>query len=106
MMRLDDQFLAEAGLADLPAEAKHSLLAAVYAELVTRVGTSLTARLTDTQLDEFQSLTQAHDRDAALAWLERTVPDHHEVTQRTLGMMRAELAARADDILDRVNGAA
>ena len=106
MIRLDDQFLAEVGLAELPVETKRSLLEAVYGELETRVGTTLAARLTGTQLDEFESLIGARDQDAALAWLERTVPDYHEVTQRTFGVIRADLKARAADILGRVNGAA
>lgn len=106
MIRLDDQFLAQVGLAGLPAEAKRSLLAAVYEELETRVGSTLAARLTETQLDEFESLIGARDEVATLAWLEQAVPDYHEVTHRTFAMIRADLEARAADILDRVHGAA
>ena len=53
MFRLDDKFLEDLGLGDLPPEQKQAFLQHIYSELEMRVGERLTDGMSDELLDEF-----------------------------------------------------
>lgn len=74
MFALDDQLLADVGLAELSKESRASLLAHVYEELELRVGTQLSDGLSDDHLATYESIME---RDVAVitAWLDDNVPD-------------------------------
>lgn len=55
MFRLDDSFLRELGLEMLPDDQKQAFLDHIYSQLELRVGTQLSAGLSDAQLAEFES---------------------------------------------------
>jgi hypothetical protein len=61
MFKLDDSFLEELGLGQLPDEQKQAFLEHVYGQLELRVGTRLSDGLSDEQLSEFESFI---DRDS------------------------------------------
>ena len=63
MFQLDDKFLADIGLNDLPDEQKQAFLQHIYEELELRVGTRLSDGLSDQQLEEFEKII---DRDQAV----------------------------------------
>lgn len=75
MFQLDDQFLADIGLNDLPEEQKKPFLQHIYEELELRVGTRLSDGLTEAQLEEFEKII---DRDQATieSWLAAHVPQY------------------------------
>ncbi len=75
MFQLDDKFLEDLGLADLPAEQKKAFLEHVYSQLELRVGTRLSEGLSDEQLSQFESFV---DRDAekVQAWVNENAPDY------------------------------
>jgi hypothetical protein len=75
MFQLDDQFLADIGLNELPEEQKKPFLQHIYEELELRVGTRLSDGLTEAQLEEFEKII---DRDQATveAWLAAHVPQY------------------------------
>lgn len=75
MFQLDDKFLADIGLGDLPADQKQAFLQHIYEELELRVGTKLSDGLSDQQLEEFEKII---DRDQAVieAWLAAHVQDY------------------------------
>lgn len=75
MFQLDDKFLEDLGLADLPAEQKKAFLEHVYSQLELRVGTRLSEGLSDEQLSQFESFV---DRDAekVQAWVQENTPDY------------------------------
>lgn len=77
MFQLDDQFLQDVGLADLPADQKQVFLEQVYLSLETRVGTRLSEGLTESQLEEFEGLV---DRkiERVDAWLAAYAPQYAE----------------------------
>lgn len=56
MFQLDDKFLEDIGLKDLPEEQKKAFLEHIYQELELRVGTRLSDGLSDEQLDEFEKI--------------------------------------------------
>ncbi len=77
MFQLDEKFLDEMGLHDLPAEQKRPFLQHIYEELEVRVGTRLSEGLSDEQLQEFEGII---DRKYELikGWLGSNVPQYLE----------------------------
>lgn len=76
MYQLDDKFLADIGLDKMPEEQKKPFLQYIYDELELRVGTKLSDGMSDTQLEEFESIIDRKD-DIATAWLSKYASDYH-----------------------------
>lgn len=81
-MHNSSQFLADLGfadtaLADLPEAERAALAEHVREELETRVGTRLSEGLSDTQLEEFESIIDRNPV-AITRWLDDAVPDFLE----------------------------
>ncbi len=75
MIKLDNQFLEDAGLGDLPAEERRDFLQYVYNELEIRVGQELASTMTLEQLQEFQAISNM-DSSFIIRWLGQNVPDY------------------------------
>ena len=75
MFQLDDQFLKDLGLEQLPDEQKQAFLDHIYNELELRVGVRLSDGLSDDQLKEFESFV---DRDDAKVrqWVSANAADY------------------------------
>ena len=56
-MEIDDKFLDEIGLSDMPAEKKQEFLKRTRAELEIRVGREISKGLTPEQIKEFEALS-------------------------------------------------
>lgn len=76
MFQLDDKFLADVGLADMPAEERKAFLQHIYDELELRVGTKLSDGMSDEQLEEFESIIERKD-EVISAWLTANAPNYH-----------------------------
>lgn len=76
MFQLDEKFLADIGLDDLPEAQKKPFLQHIYDELELRVGTRLSDGLSDEQLEGFESIID-HKDDVINTWLAKYVPDYH-----------------------------
>lgn len=103
MFQLDDKFLEEIGLNQLPEEQKKPFLQHIYEELELRVGTKLSDGMSDDQLAEFESIIDRKG-DIIIAWLDKYAPDYHNdggfiKLQQTTGLdvndpnLRSEYAA-------------
>ncbi len=77
MFRLDDQFLQDIGLGDLPDEQKKPFLQHIYSELELRVGTRLSDGLSDAQLEEFEQIIDRKE-EKITEWLAEHAPQYHE----------------------------
>lgn len=99
MFKLDDDFLAQLGLAALPAEDKKKMLAHIYETLELRVGMKLAEDMTDAQLDEFEKLMDTGNEAGALTWLETNVPNYKEVVASELEKLKGEIKETAPHIL-------
>ena len=77
MFQLDDKFLADIGLNELPEDQKKPFLEHIYNELELRVGTKLSEGLNDTQLEEFEKII---DRDEVkiAEWLALNAPNYQQ----------------------------
>lgn len=91
MFQLDDKFLADIGLNDLPDDQKQEFLQHIYEELELRVGTKLSDGLSNQQLEEFEKII---DRDQATidSWLAVHVQDYmnDEVFKRMQQALKLE----------------
>lgn len=77
MFQLNDDFLKELGLGDLPAEQKQAFLEHIYSELETRVGMRLSEGLSNEQLQEFESFME-RDEAKVRTWLEAHVNGYQQ----------------------------
>lgn len=89
-MEFDDKFLQEMGLQAMPEDQKQKFLDYVQEELEVRIGERISKGLTQTQLNEFDMIT---DPAEAAIWLEKNRPDYREIVNRTIEEMKEEIRA-------------
>ncbi len=77
MFQLDDKFLQDVGLGELPEDQKKMFLDHFREQLELRVGTKLSEGLSDAQLEEFESFIDRKD-DKVTAWLAANVPQYED----------------------------
>lgn len=99
MFKLDENLLQELGLGSLPTEEKNKMLSHIYETLEMRVGMTLAQKMTDAQLDEFESYVDKDDQKGALTWLETNFPDYKKVVADELEQLKSEIKATSDDII-------
>jgi hypothetical protein len=75
MFQLDDKFLQDLGLDQLPPEQKQAFLEHIYSELELRVGTRLSDGLSDEQMTEFESFVD-RDSEKVYAWIAANTPEY------------------------------
>lgn len=75
MFQLDDKFLQELGVDQLPDDQKQAFKEHIYSELELRVGTRLSEGLSEAQLTEFESFVDRDD-EKVLGWIGEHVPDY------------------------------
>lgn len=103
MFQLDNKFLEDIGLNNMPEEQKKPFLQHIYDELELRVGTKLSDGMSDDQLSEFETIIDRKD-DVIVEWLAKYAPEYHNDEsflrlQSTTGLdvndpgLRAEYAA-------------
>lgn len=102
MYKLDNNFLKELGLDSLPSAEKNKMLAHIYETLEMRVGIKLASKMTDAQLDEFESFINKNDQKGALHWLETNFPNYKDVVADELNKLKKEVKASAPVILEEI----
>ena len=99
MFKLDDNFLIELGLGGLPPAEKNKMLAHIYETLEMRVGMRLAEKMTNEQLDEFESFINNNDEAGALKWLETNFPNYKQVVAEELEKLKGEIKQVAPQIV-------
>lgn len=99
MFKLDNEFVEECGLGELPPNRANQFLAWFYERLEMRVGMKLAARMSDEQLDEFEAFIKAKDEDGALAWLQSNYPDYKSVVREELEKLKLEVIDRSAELI-------
>ena len=89
-MQFDERFLQEMGLSAMPEDQKQKFLAYIQEELEIRIGERISKGLTETQLNEFDMITDPRE---AAKWLEKNRPDYREIVTRTINEMKEEIRA-------------
>ena len=77
MFQLDDKFLQDVGLAQLPEGERKAFLQHIYQELELRVGTKLSDGLSEAQLEEFESIIDK-DGEVIAGWLAQYAPNFQQ----------------------------
>ena len=95
-MEFDEKFLQEMGLSAMPEDEKQKFLAYVQEELEVRIGERISRGLTETQLNEFDMIT---DPTEAAKWLEINRPDYRDIVTRTINEMKEEIRANRSKLL-------
>lgn len=100
MFQLDDKFLEEVGLGQLPPEQKQAFLEQVYASLEERVGVRLSEGLSDAQLEEFEGIIDRKPEKVD-AWLAVYSPQYatdqvFQRIQQATGLQANDPALRAE----------
>src|SRR5688500_6919675 len=75
MFQLDDKFLQDVGLGNLPDEDKKAFLQHIYDELELRVGTKLSEGLSEQQMGEFEAFVDRNE-DKVRAWFAANMADY------------------------------
>lgn len=100
MIHLDEEWLADKGLADLDARVKRDLLRHVYSALEMSLGTRIAEGMSEGQLREFEiALDQGEVQ--ALEWMNANVPNHQQIAAEVFSELGEELRSRAPEILAR-----
>ena len=92
MFQLDDQFLNDVGLGNLPEEQKKPFLQHTYDQLEYKVGISLSEGMSDAQLEEFESIIDRKE-DVIVTWLQAHVPNYQNEEVFTRLMQASNLPA-------------
>jgi hypothetical protein len=100
MFKLDNNFLVELGLSELPDAEKGKMLAHIYETLELRVGMKLAEGMSDSQLDEFEKLADANNEAASLKWLETNIPNYKDVVMSELEKLKSEIKSTAAQIVE------
>jgi len=79
MFQLDDKFLQDLGLDQLPEDQKQAFKEHIYSELELRVGVRLSEGLSDQQLAEFESFVD-RDEQKVRTWVAANTPDYQNDT--------------------------
>ncbi len=94
MFQLDDQFLADIGLTDLPDEQKKPFLQHVYDQLELRVGKRLSDGMSDAQLEEFEAIIDRKE-DVVDNWVQANAPGY--AAEETFQKMQQVSGLAADN---------
>ncbi len=96
MIRVDDNFMMEVGLGDMPEAEARAFIDHAEEELEVRVGQKLSENLSDAELIEF---TQIEDAMEARNWLENKIPGFQEVVLKVFRDFKDEIRAQRSQIL-------
>ena len=77
MFQLDDKFLQDVGLGDMPDDQKQAFLQHIYSELELRVGTKLSEGLSDDQMSEFEAFIDRNSEKVE-QWFTEHLPGYAE----------------------------
>ncbi len=80
MTYTNEQLIEELGLQDATPEIQNQMVDIFYSTLNMRTAMILSDKLSDEQLEQFNSLTGSND-DAAAEWVEQNIPEHKEIIE-------------------------
>ena len=95
-MRIDDDFMKEVGLAEMPEAEKQEFMRHAQEELEVRVGQEIGAGFSEEQMDAFDEI---NDLSEAAAWLDANAPEFREIARRVYEGFKQELIAERNNIL-------
>jgi hypothetical protein len=102
-MQLDDSFFASIGLSDISAERKTELTQQLVDLTQNQIALVLAERLTDEQLERFNTLSDSDGDEAAVAYIEEVMPDYQQVVQEQAASVKEAFVQDMTMLLDLQN---
>lgn len=96
MALIDEEFMTEVGLGEMPAAEKQAFMEQATEELEVRVGQQISAGLTPEQMQEFN---QIEDSAEVANWLDQNVPGFREEVLQVFRQFKQELMQNRQQIL-------
>lgn len=96
-MRIDDTFMKEIGLEEMPEAEKQAFINHAEEELEVRVGRAISKEVSQDQLHDFESID---DNEQAITWLESNIPDFRKIVSNIFQEFKQELISERASILD------
>lgn len=96
-MRIDDVFMEEVGLSEMPDDERQAFMDHAEEELEVRVGHAVGRELSEQQLKDFEELDEGGQ---AAAWLKINVPNFRDIVRDVVQNFKNELIAERARILD------
>lgn len=93
-------------MGSLPPDEKNKMLAHIYETLEMKVGMRLAEKMSNEQLDEFESFINSNDEQGALKWLESNFPNYKQVVAEELDRLKGEIRQVAPQILTQAGAIA
>ena len=98
-MQIDDRFLEEVGLKDLPDSERPAMLRHIREVLELRLGQSLSKDMPDALLAEFFTHIKQGKSEQALVWLRQNIPNYSQILKAELSSLKKEIKVNAPQIL-------
>lgn len=95
MFQLDDRFLQDLGLGQMPEEQKQAFLEHIYSELELRVGQRLSDGLSDAQLEQFEAFIDRNEG-SVRTWVAANAPNYQ--ADPAFQQLQSGLAQGTDEI--------
>ncbi len=96
-MRIDDTFMKEIGLEEMPEPEKQAFIDHAEEELEVRVGHAISKEMSQDQLHDFENID---NNEEAVTWLKTNVPNFHEIVTDIFQGFKQELISERASILD------
>ena len=96
MALIDERFMTEVGLSEMPAAEKQAFMEQATEELEVRVGRQISAGLTPEKMQEFE---QIEDSAEISRWLNQNAPNFREEVMQVLAKFKQEILAQRQQIL-------
>lgn len=96
MALIDEQFMAEVGLGEMPDAEKQAFMEQATEELEVRVGRQISSGLTPEQMHEFEGI---EDSAEITAWLNQNVPNFREEVMKVFEGFKQEVMRDRQQIL-------
>lgn len=96
MALIDEKFMAEVGLGEMPAAEKQAFMEHATEELEVRVGQQISSGLTPEQMLEFEKIEEGPE---ITKWLNQNVPNFREQVMRVFEGFKQELMRDSQQIL-------
>lgn len=96
MIRVDNDFMMEVGLGEMPEAEAQAFKEHAEEELEVRVGQKIGEGLSDEQLNEFAEITDAGE---ARQWLETNAPGFREIVLEVFREFKEEISGARAEIL-------
>lgn len=95
MKQIDASISETVGLSNLSAEEKERLLIHMERTLHTRLGLTLSSRLSAEQLEEFNQVLESGSNPEK--WLRQTIPDYDQLIEKEIDGIIADLKETASE---------